>query len=77
MTVDRPKIASKVQRSLYPITLLKFFSAVKKAEAAQRKIIFTFFKRLTLRVLRLTPPLGLSMKLVVARQRVKIGGKPK
>ena len=76
MIVDRPKIASKIQRSLYPIILLKFFSADKKAEAAQRKTIFPFFQRLTLPVLRLTPPLGLSMILVVARQQVKAGGKP-
>ena len=76
MTIDRPKIASKVQRSLYPIILLKFFSADKKAEAAQRKIIFPFFQQLTLPILRLTPPLGLSMILVVARQQVKVGGKP-
>ena len=76
MTIDRPKIASKVQRSLYPIILLKFFSADKKAEAAQRKTIFPFFQRLTLPTLRLTPRLGLSMILVVARQQVKAGGKP-
>ena len=76
MTVDRPIITSKVRRSLYPIILLKFFSADKKAEAAQRKIIFPFFQQLTLPILRLTPPLGLSMILVVARQQVKVGGKP-
>ena len=34
-------------------------------------------QRLTQRVLRLNPPLGLSIMLVVARQRVKVGGKPR
>jgi hypothetical protein len=77
MTVDRPKIASKVQRSLYPTILLKFFSVDKKVEAIQRKTIFPFFQQLTLPVLRLTTQLRLSMILVVARQRVKVGGKPK
>jgi hypothetical protein len=69
--------ASKNQRSLKPVTLLKFFSADKNAEAVQRRTIFLFFQRLTLPVLRRTPPFGLSMVLVVARQRIKVGGKPK
>jgi hypothetical protein len=76
VTVDLPKIGSKIQMSLYPINLLKFFSADKKLKPPNVKSYFRSSNDSPCRFFAFKPPLGLSMILVVAKQQVKIGGKP-
>ena len=56
--------------------LRKFFSVLRKAEAIQRRAIAPFCQFVTRRVRMRTPACGLSMILVVARQRCSEGGKP-
>ena len=55
----------------------KFFSVARKEAAAQRWTIAASRQRHTRRVRRRTPDCGLSIKLVVARQRCNDGGMPK
>jgi hypothetical protein len=52
----------------------KRFSVLRKAEAIQRKTILPFCQWVTLRVWMRTPTCGLSMMLVVVRQRSSAGG---
>ena len=53
---------------------LNRFSVLMKAEAIQRKTILPFCQWVTRRVWIRTPACGLSMMLVVARQRCNAGG---
>ena len=54
--------------------LLKRFSVLRNAEAIQRNTILPFCQWVTRRVWMRTPACGLSMMLVVARQRCSAGG---
>src|ERR1017187_10721410 len=56
--------------------LRKFFSVLKKAEAIHRLTIEQFCQFVTRRVRMRIPACGLSMMLVVARQRCNLGGTP-
>ncbi len=63
------RIASSAHRFLYAKVRLKRFSALRTAAAIQRKTLLPFFQGVTLRVRMRTPARGVSMMLVVARQR--------
>ena len=67
-------MALSIHRSREPISLRKLFSASKNDDATQRNTIWTSRQRVTRRVLRRTPSGGLSMMLVVAKQRCSGGG---
>src|ERR1019366_8697429 len=56
--------------------LRKFFSVLRKAEAIQRLTIEPFCQFVMRQVRMRTPACGLSMMLVVARQRCNEGGTP-
>src|SRR5208282_25705 len=55
----------------------KCCSVISKAEAAQRRTIFPSRQRHTRRVRNRTPLWGLSIRLVVTRQRERLGDKPR
>ena len=71
-----PKIASRCQRSFQPMMRRKFLSVARNEAATQRSTIEASRQRHTWRVRIRTPDCGLSITLVVARQRCSDGGIP-
>ncbi len=68
---------SSAHRSLYAmmrLKRLKRFSVLRKTAAIQRKTLLPLCQGVTLRVRMRTPARGVSMMLVVARQRCSAGG---
>ena len=68
--------AFSIQRSLWPMILLKLFSVVRNALATHRLTILPSCHLVTLPVFILTPEFGLSMMLVETKHFLKVPGRP-